>query len=54
MLTFICNYLKKNLKDKNDLNDIIFFKTFILDCLNTKFDINALKEKYEKILFIDI
>ena len=54
MLTFICNYLKKKLKDKNDLNDIIFFKTFILDCLNTKFDINALKEKYEKILFINI
>ena len=54
MLTFLFNYLKKDLKDKNEFNDLFFFKNFILDCLYTKFDINTLKEKYEKILFIDI
>jgi hypothetical protein len=54
MLTFLVNYLKKDFKNKDDLNDLFFFKNFILDCLHTKFDINQLKEKYEKILFIDI
>ena len=48
MLELIEDYLKKH---KIDFNNFKYYKEFIIDCIDVKYNINELIDKYVKILF---